>query len=88
MWNSAILYINRVKTLRKVVAGSTLNDVILANCAGALRRYLLEKNELPEKPLVAIVPISTRTAEEKNAMGNQVSAMYVQLATDIKDPIK
>jgi WS/DGAT/MGAT family acyltransferase len=88
VWNSAILDINRVKTLRKVVKGSTLNDVILAICAGALRRYLLEKNELPDKPLVAMVPVSTRTAEEKNAMGNQVSAMYVQLATDLEDPIK
>lgn len=88
VWNSAILDINRVKALRKVVEGATLNDVILAICAGALRRYLMEKNELPEKPLVAMVPVSTRTAEEKNAMGNQVSAMYVQLATDIEDPIK
>ncbi|MFT4940097.1 MAG: diacylglycerol O-acyltransferase [Paraglaciecola sp.] len=88
VWNSAILDIQRVKTLRKVVEGATLNDVILAICAGALRRYLLEKNELPDKPLVAMVPVSTRTAEEKNAMGNQVSAMYVQLATDLEDPIK
>jgi diacylglycerol O-acyltransferase len=88
IWNSAILDIHRVKQLRAVVKGATLNDVILAICAGALRRYLLEKNELPDKPLVAMVPVSTRTDEEKNAMGNQVSAMYVQLATDLDDPIK
>lgn len=88
VWNSAILDISRVKALRKLVVGATLNDVILAICAGALRRYLLEKNALPDKPLVAMVPVSTRTDEEKNAMGNQVSAMYVQLATDLADPIK
>lgn len=88
VWNSAILDITRVKALRKVVEGATLNDVILAICAGALRRYLLEKSELPDKPLVAMVPVSTRTNDEKNAMGNQVSAMYVQLATDEGDPIK
>jgi WS/DGAT/MGAT family acyltransferase len=88
VWNSAILDIHRVKALRKVVEGATLNDAILAICAGALRRYLLEKNELPDKPLVAMVPVSTRTDEEKNAMGNQVSAMYVQLATDLENPIK
>ncbi|MFT5670721.1 MAG: diacylglycerol O-acyltransferase [Glaciecola sp.] len=88
VWNSAILDITRVKALRKVVQGATLNDVILAICAGALRRYLLEKNELPDKPLVAMIPVSTRTAEEKNSMGNQVSAMYVELATDLQDPIR
>jgi WS/DGAT/MGAT family acyltransferase len=88
VWNSAILDIGRVKALRKVIEGATLNDVILAICAGALRRYLLEKDELPDKPLVAMVPVSTRTTEEKNAMGNQVSAMYIQLATDIEDPVK
>jgi WS/DGAT/MGAT family acyltransferase len=88
VWNSAILDISRVKMLRKSVKGATLNDVVLAICAGALRRFLLDKNELPDKPLVAMVPISTRTTEEKNAMGNQVSAMYVELATNIEDPIK
>jgi len=88
VWNSALLDIKRVKALRKAVDGATLNDVVLAICAGALRRYLLEKNELPDKPLVAMVPVSTRTEEEQNSMGNQVSAMYVQLATDIEDPVK
>lgn len=87
-WNSALLDLQRVKSLRHIVEGATLNDVVLTICAGALRRYLLEKDELPEKPLVAMVPVSTRTREEKNAMGNQVSAMYIQLATDIADPIK
>ena len=88
IWNSTLLDISRVKAIRKVCDGATLNDVILAICAGALRRYLLEKNELPDKPLVAMVPVSTRTENEKNAMGNQVSAMFVQLATDIDDPVK
>lgn len=87
-WNSAILDLGRVKALRKGVEGATLNDVILSICAGALRRYLHEKDELPDKPLVAMVPVSTRTSDEKNAMGNQVSAMYIQLATDIEDPVK
>ena len=88
LWNSAILDLKRVKALRKVIDGATLNDVILAICAGALRRYLVEKDELPDKPLVAMVPVSTRTEDEKNAMGNQVSAMYIQLATDIEDPVQ
>jgi hypothetical protein len=57
-------------------------------CAGALRRYLDEKGELPLKPLVAMVPVSTRTKDEEGAMGNQVSAMFVQLATDVADPVE
>ncbi|MFA3792950.1 wax ester/triacylglycerol synthase family O-acyltransferase [Aliiglaciecola sp. SL4] len=87
-WNSALLEIDRVKAIRKAVDGATLNDVILTICGGALRQYLLGKGELPDQPLVAMVPVSTRSKDQKNAMGNQVSAMYIQLATDQEDPIK
>jgi WS/DGAT/MGAT family acyltransferase len=88
LWNTALLSLERVKALRHAVDGATLNDVVLTICTGALRRYLLEKNELPEKPLVAMVPVSTRTETEKDDMGNQVSAMLVQLPTTEADPIK
>ncbi len=86
-WNSAILSLPRVKKLYKIM-GTTLNDVMLAICAGALRKYFLQKGKLPAKPLVAMVPISTRTKEEMNQQGNQISNMLVQLATDIEDPIE
>jgi WS/DGAT/MGAT family acyltransferase len=88
LWNTALLSLERVKALRHVVPGATLNDVILTICTGALRRYLLEKEELPDKPLVAMVPVSTRTAGEQQDMGNQVSAMLVQLPTNEDDPIQ
>ncbi len=87
-WNTALLSLDRIKALRKAAPRSTLNDVVLAICTAALRRYLLEKDELPEKPLVAMVPVSTRTNDEKSAMGNQVSAMLIQLPTDEEDPIE
>jgi diacylglycerol O-acyltransferase len=87
-WNSALLSLPRIKALRAAAPGSTLNDVVMAICTGALRRYLLEKNELPNKPLIAMVPVSTRTENEKKDMGNQVSAMLIQLPTDEEDPIK
>lgn len=86
-WNTSILSLERVKNLRQIM-GTTLNDVILAICAGALRRYLLEKDKLPIKPLVAMVPISTRSKTESKSTGNQLSAMLVQLATHIEDPIE
>jgi len=87
-WDSTILDLARIKALRSVVDGATLNDVVLAICAGALRRYLLEKQQLPEEPLVAMVPISTRATNSHERMGNQVSAMFIQLATDVADPLK
>ena len=67
--------------------GVTVNDVILAMCGGALRRYLSERDELPDEPLLAMVPVSVRTEEQKGAMGNQVSAMIANLATDEADPV-
>ncbi|MEL6391880.1 MAG: wax ester/triacylglycerol synthase family O-acyltransferase [Bacteroidota bacterium] len=86
-WNTAILSLDRVKTLKNIVE-TTLNDVVLAICAGALRRYLIEKDKLPIKPLVGMVPISTRNASEEGTTGNQISSMLVQLATNIEDPIE
>lgn len=84
-WNTAILSLDRIKVLKNI-CGTTVNDVMLAICAGALRRYLLEKGKLPNKPLVAMVPISTRTEGEKS--GNHISNMLVQLATHIEDPVE
>lgn len=87
-WNTVILELDRVKQLKKIM-GTTLNDVILAICAGALRRYLGEKDKLPNKPLVANVPISTRTGEGGDEHGsNHISSMLVQLATNVADPIE
>ena len=86
-WNTAILSLDRVKKLKKVM-GTTVNDVVLAICAGGLRRYLIEKNQLPNKPLVAMVPVSVRSNDENVKTGNQISNMLVQLATNIEDPIE
>jgi WS/DGAT/MGAT family acyltransferase len=66
-------------------SGGKLNDVVLAVCAGALRRYLSEKNQLPDKPLIAGVPISLREPGDTR-QNNQVSGMLCQIATDIADP--
>jgi diacylglycerol O-acyltransferase / wax synthase len=86
-WNTAILSLDRVKALKQIM-DTTLNDVVLAICAGALRRYLEEKGKLPAKPLVAMVPLSTRTDADENASGNQISSMLIQLATNVADPIE
>ena len=66
-------------------SGAKLNDVVMAVCAGALRRYLQEKSQLPDKPLIAGVPISLREPGDTR-QNNQVSGMLCQIATDIADP--
>ena len=63
---------------------ATVNDVVLAMCASALRRYLLDLGELPEKPLIAMVPVSIR--RDESAAGNQIAMILANLATHIADP--
>lgn len=67
--------------------GTTVNDVVLALCGGALRRYFDERGEGIEGPLVAMVPVSVRSEAEKSAMGNRVSSAMATLATDVDDPV-
>jgi len=78
---------DRIRAIRKAVPGVTVNDVVLAICAGGLRSYLDSKGELPVKPLVAMAPISVRAEDDGKGSGNQVSAMLVSLATDIDDAL-
>ena len=78
----------QVKEIKSAVPGATVNDAVVAIVTGALRRYLQEKDELPETPMVAMAPISVRTTDESGTMGNQVSAMIVSLPTTISDPLE
>ncbi|MFV0276593.1 MAG: WS/DGAT/MGAT family O-acyltransferase, partial [Parahaliea sp.] len=73
------------RAIKNAVPGTTVNDVVLAVVAGALRRFLREHDELPEAPLVAAVPISSR-GEHDDSPGNQVTIMTCALATDVDEP--
>ena len=67
--------------------GGTINDVVLAAVSGAMRRLLAERGEMPDDPLVAMVPISVRSDEERGTQGNRLSAMLVSLASTTADPV-
>ena len=66
--------------------GVSVNDVVMAMCAGALRRWLIEHDALPSAPLVSMIPVSVRDEASKGALGNKVSAMLATLPTNLADP--
>lgn len=62
------------------------NDVVLAVCAGAIRRYLISMKALPTKPLIAFVPMSLRS--DNSTAGNQLSFVLANLGTHLDDPMR
>lgn len=66
-------------------SGGTLNDVVMAMCGGALRRYLAELDELPDKPLVAFMPVNIRKPGDSGG-GNMVGATLASMATHLPEP--
>lgn len=72
----------------KAAMGTTINDVVLAVCTGALRSFLIAGEELPDKPLVALVPVSVRPDNPDAPGSNKVSSMFVQLPTELADPLE
>lgn len=74
---------SRIKTLAKAF-DCTLNDIVLAMCGSALRDYLISMHELPNRPLIAMVPVSLRRDDSDS--GNQVAVILANLGTHIADP--
>jgi diacylglycerol O-acyltransferase len=75
------LSLAQIKALGKQ-ADATVNDIVLALCSGALRKYMLDKNALPQKALIASVPVSVR---QVNRSGNQITYVIADLATNEPD---
>ena len=71
----------------KNALGGTVNDVVLAVVAGALRTHFLAHGHDTATELKALVPISVRAESERGALGNRVSAMYAPLPIGLEDPI-
>lgn len=68
--------------------GATVNDVVMAVCAGGLRAWLADHDALPAEPLVAMVPVSIRTGQETEKWTNRVSGLLAVLPTDEADPVE
>jgi diacylglycerol O-acyltransferase len=80
--------IERLRAIGKAT-GTTINDVVIAMCSGALRTYLIEMDELPEQSLVAMVPVGLKAKESHVASGeggNAVGAIMVRMGTELHDP--
>jgi diacylglycerol O-acyltransferase len=67
--------------------GVKVNDVVLALVSASLRRYLIQRDELPESSMIAQVPISLRS-DNDTEVGTKVGALFAKLATEIDDPVE
>ena len=77
--------LGRLRAVAKA-RNATLNDVLMAICAGGLRGLLAEQDALPDRPLIGFIPVNVRPKESEGG-GNAVGATLVSLATDIEDPL-
>lgn len=80
------LDLKRIKAMSEQT-GASVNDLFLAVCSGALRRHLQESGDLPDKPLIAGVPISLR-GEAGDDSGNAVGFLWAALATNLASPLE
>jgi WS/DGAT/MGAT family acyltransferase len=83
-FSTAAIDVDRLTKLA-IATETSVNDVVLALCSAALRRYLLDLNALPRQPLVAMCPVSVRPADSPSE-GNAVSMILANLATHEPDP--
>ena len=79
------LSLDSVKALKNEL-GITVNDVVVALATTAVRDWLIERDELPDDPLIAMVPVSVRREDERSDFGNRISAMIVPIPTNEPDP--
>ena len=85
MFGATAFRLDDFKAIKAAVPGSTINDVVLAVCGGALRRYLDHHGELPDDPLIAWVPINARRSSQADAdsPGNNVTSMTAPIFTNV-----
>ena len=80
--------LNDIKQLRKLVPGSTINDIMVTIISGAMRNYLSSKGELPEKPMNAMMPMNVMPTAPGKTQGNHISFMFPSIHSDIADHVE
>lgn len=92
MFDATTFALDDFKLIRRLAKNSTINDVVLAVCSGALRKYLSHHKELPADTLRAFVPVNVRPSKgsltESDQPGNNISTMAPSLYTNIEDPVE
>ena len=90
MFDARFVPLDTLKEIRSLQPGATINDVVLAVCAGALRRYLQHHRELPDESLIAWVPINARPrgSDGGDMPGNNITAMTTPIFTDEADALR
>jgi WS/DGAT/MGAT family acyltransferase len=86
-WSYVSVRLDDVKEVKNQ-AGTSVNDVVLAICSGVLRKWLIHHHTLPDRDLLAMVPLSVRSKAEAHAIGNHVSFTVADLATSVEDPVE
>jgi diacylglycerol O-acyltransferase / wax synthase len=86
--DALVMDLSEVKAIRKALGDVTINDVIVSIVGGALRKYLLSKDELPADSLIAGAPMNVRSERSSASKGNQISLMTISMGTDIADPVE
>jgi diacylglycerol O-acyltransferase / wax synthase len=88
VFDSVLYDFEKIRAIRAVVPGATVNDVVLATIGGAMRKFLQKHKELPKASLTAISPVNTRSDKKTTGTsGNNISALTFPLGTDIKAPL-
>lgn len=89
MFDATTFELDDLKAIRKAVPGSTINDVVLCICGGALRKYLQHHRELPDESLVAWVPINARATQLEGTEnpGNRITSMTTRIYTNVAEPL-
>jgi WS/DGAT/MGAT family acyltransferase len=79
------LALDDIRRIRMAYPETTVNDVFMTVCSGAVRRYLESKNELPSDTLNALIPMSYRDTERDSDAANRIGLIPMPLKTDIAD---